>query len=197
LRNLRVERARAGLTLGELSKRSGVNPGTISAIERGVQAPQATTLQRLADALKVDVGLLLEDLGERQPRPLARSQLREVEGSWLSERKDRPVLVDFEEWARRVAELDVFGLDEEERVLTEVTETLEKEITELGRSESLREDPAPNWQLRRRLRRMLRREHGRKVRALRRYREHLIREGYERLDSLEALQFLQQADKVG
>jgi len=182
--------------LGELSKRSDVNPGTISAIERGVQSPQVATLQRLADALEVDVGLFLEDLEERQFRPLVGSQLKEVEGSWLADRKDKPVLVDFEEWARRVAELDVFGLDEEERVLTGVTETLEKEITELGRSESLREDPAPNWQLRRRLRRMLRREHGRKLRALQRYREHLIREGRERLDSPEALQFLQQTDKL-
>lgn len=58
MKGLRVERARAGLTLHQLSARSGVNPGTISALERGVRRPQMNTIYRLANALGVDVQIL-------------------------------------------------------------------------------------------------------------------------------------------
>lgn len=107
------------------------------------------------------------------------------------------MLMDFEAWTPMIAELDVFGLPEEERVLNDEAAALEEEITALGRSDSsTREDVAPDWQVRRRLRRRLRRDHGRKIRALQRYREYLINEGRERLDSPEALEFLREAAKA-
>lgn len=63
--SLRIARARAGLTLSELADRAGVGLNTISAIERGRQAPQAVTVHRLARALGVDPA----ELAEREKVP--------------------------------------------------------------------------------------------------------------------------------
>lgn len=48
---LRAERARAGMSQGELAEKSGVNVTTISAYERGDMVPGAGNLFALADAL--------------------------------------------------------------------------------------------------------------------------------------------------
>ena len=68
MRKLRTERAKAGLTLRELSQRTGLSITTISMIERGEQRPRATMLKRLADGLSVPVEALVEEV---EDRPLA------------------------------------------------------------------------------------------------------------------------------
>jgi transcriptional regulator with XRE-family HTH domain len=58
VQELRIARAKAGMTLMELEAASGVGASTISKIERGVTQPQANTLHKLADGLGVEVGEL-------------------------------------------------------------------------------------------------------------------------------------------
>ncbi len=58
---VRTARAEAGLTLMELAKRAGVTRDTISKIERGVHAPQAGTLAKLAKALDRPVAYFIEE----------------------------------------------------------------------------------------------------------------------------------------
>ena len=59
---LRRIRVRRGLTIKDLQERTGVNRGTISRAERRERTPLPLTLQRLADALGVDI----EDLTEEE-----------------------------------------------------------------------------------------------------------------------------------
>lgn len=61
LKALRIARAEAGMTLGELAEKSGVALNTISRIERGAQEPQAGTLHKLAAALEVRTADLLSE----------------------------------------------------------------------------------------------------------------------------------------
>jgi transcriptional regulator with XRE-family HTH domain len=58
-RNLRAARERLGLTQEQVSERSGVQPGEVSRIERGMRDPKVSTLKRLADAVEVEPGDLL------------------------------------------------------------------------------------------------------------------------------------------
>lgn len=59
--NVRVARARAGLSQKELAEKSGICETTISFIENGKQEMiRMSTLQKLAEVLGVDVGQLLE-----------------------------------------------------------------------------------------------------------------------------------------
>lgn len=58
--NLRVMRARRGLSLKELGELSGVNCGMISQYERGFYKPHAVTLAKLAKALGCDVADIIE-----------------------------------------------------------------------------------------------------------------------------------------
>jgi transcriptional regulator with XRE-family HTH domain len=60
MHSLKLARIRAGMTLTELAEKSGVTPNTISQIERGGRVPQATTLYKLALALRVDAAVLVE-----------------------------------------------------------------------------------------------------------------------------------------
>jgi transcriptional regulator with XRE-family HTH domain len=60
MHSLKLARVRAGMTLTELAEKSGVTPNTISQIERGGWVPQATTLYKLALALRVDAAVLVE-----------------------------------------------------------------------------------------------------------------------------------------
>ncbi len=53
--NLRVLRAERGLTLGEAASLTGVRPGTLSEIERGLRHPHHTTLSRIAAGYGVPV----------------------------------------------------------------------------------------------------------------------------------------------
>ena len=59
-KNLRAARKRLGLTQEEVAERSGVQAGEVSRIERGKRDPQVSTLEKLAKALEVPPGQLLE-----------------------------------------------------------------------------------------------------------------------------------------
>jgi transcriptional regulator with XRE-family HTH domain len=54
-REVRAFRARAGMTVAELSKRTGLSIGMLSKIENGNTSPSLTTLQSLSHALNVPV----------------------------------------------------------------------------------------------------------------------------------------------
>jgi transcriptional regulator with XRE-family HTH domain len=58
--NLRDARKRLGLTQEEVGERSGVHPTEVSRIEAGKRDPRISTLLRLARALEVRPGELLE-----------------------------------------------------------------------------------------------------------------------------------------
>jgi DNA-binding XRE family transcriptional regulator len=59
-KNLRAARVRKALSQEELASRSGVQQGEISRIERGKRDPQVSTLIRLAQALEMPPGRLLD-----------------------------------------------------------------------------------------------------------------------------------------
>ncbi len=54
-REVRAFRAQAGMTVAELSKRTGLSIGMLSKIENGNTSPSLTTLQSLSNALNVPV----------------------------------------------------------------------------------------------------------------------------------------------
>lgn len=58
--NLRDARKRLGLTQEEVAERSGVHPTEVSRIEAGKRDPRISTLLRLARALEVRPGELLD-----------------------------------------------------------------------------------------------------------------------------------------
>ena len=88
---VKIERQRQGLTVQQLSKRSGVSSGLISELERGRGNPSFGSLNRLARALEVALPKLLSGLGgdemvvradERyrlpESRPAATTPVREL-----------------------------------------------------------------------------------------------------------------------
>lgn len=58
--NLRDARKRLGLTQEEVAERSGVHATEVSRIEAGKRDPRISTLRRLARAVEVSPGRLLE-----------------------------------------------------------------------------------------------------------------------------------------
>lgn len=58
--NLRTARIKLGLTQEQLAHRSGVQAGEISRIEHGKRDPQVSTVERLAKALEITLGQLLD-----------------------------------------------------------------------------------------------------------------------------------------
>ncbi len=58
--NLREVRERLGLTQEQVAERSGVHATEVSRIEAGKRDPQVSTLERLATALEVAPGRLLD-----------------------------------------------------------------------------------------------------------------------------------------
>ncbi len=58
--NLREARERLGLTQEQVAKRSGVHATEVSRIETGKPDPQVSTLLRLAKAVEVRPGRLLD-----------------------------------------------------------------------------------------------------------------------------------------
>jgi transcriptional regulator with XRE-family HTH domain len=58
--NLREARERLGLTQEEVAQRSGVHSTEVSRIEAGKRDPQVSTVERLAQAVEVKPGQLLE-----------------------------------------------------------------------------------------------------------------------------------------
>ena len=61
MHSLKIARVRAGMSLTELARMSGVSPNTITQIEHGGRVPQATTLHKLALALHVDPAVLMQE----------------------------------------------------------------------------------------------------------------------------------------
>lgn len=59
-RNLSAERNRNGYTQRDLADKASITYQQVSNIERGKAAPMITTAVRLADALDVSVGTLVE-----------------------------------------------------------------------------------------------------------------------------------------
>lgn len=81
LRQLRKERK---LTQAELGQRAGVHNVNLSRYERGSSEPSAETLKRLAEALEVSVGYLVEGSAEEIPSvrfedPELRDQMHAIE----------------------------------------------------------------------------------------------------------------------
>ena len=74
---LRAARESRGLTLAELSSRSGVAVANLSRIERGLADPRLSTLERICDAL--DIRLSLAPAGA-QPTTLAAIRARAARG---------------------------------------------------------------------------------------------------------------------
>jgi transcriptional regulator with XRE-family HTH domain len=60
-KRIRETRARRKITLGDLTKDAGLTISFLSQVERGVTSPSLKSLRKIADALKVKVGSLLED----------------------------------------------------------------------------------------------------------------------------------------
>lgn len=58
--NLRAARERLGLTQEEVAQRSGVHSTEVSRIEAGKRDPKVSTLERLARAVEVKPGRLLD-----------------------------------------------------------------------------------------------------------------------------------------
>lgn len=58
--NLRAARERLGLTQEEVAQRSGVHSTEVSRIEAGKRDPKVSTLKRLAKAVEVKPGRLLD-----------------------------------------------------------------------------------------------------------------------------------------
>ena len=76
---LRRERARAGYTVRDLAEKAGLVPSTVSRLESGLVAePRPSHLQKLAQALGVDVEELYAEAGYIAPGalPELRSYLR-------------------------------------------------------------------------------------------------------------------------
>jgi transcriptional regulator with XRE-family HTH domain len=59
-KNLRAARKKLGLTQEEVAERSGVQAGEVSRIERGKRDPQISTLEKLAAAVELPPGRLLD-----------------------------------------------------------------------------------------------------------------------------------------
>lgn len=58
--NLRAARERLGLTQEQVAQRSGVHATEVSRIESGKRDPQVSTLRRLAEAVEMKPGQLLD-----------------------------------------------------------------------------------------------------------------------------------------
>lgn len=81
LRHLRKQK---GLTQAELGQLAGVHNVNLSRYERGLAHPRADVLQRLAEALEISVGHLVEGAPSEIPParlvdPELRQQLEEIE----------------------------------------------------------------------------------------------------------------------
>ena len=71
--NLRHHRKRAGLTLEDLSRLSGVGLATLSHTENGNRDPKLSTLVRLSHALRVDIADLFKATRSEDQPPQPRA----------------------------------------------------------------------------------------------------------------------------
>ena len=65
---VRTARESKGMTQSDLARATRLSPGAVSRIEHGERVPGSTTLARLAQALGLEVGALLNG-GQPQPKP--------------------------------------------------------------------------------------------------------------------------------
>lgn len=66
-RNVRAARKDRDMSQEEVERRAGLHGGTISMIEADKRDPQVSTVMRVAEALEVPPGWLLEDINEVPP----------------------------------------------------------------------------------------------------------------------------------
>jgi transcriptional regulator with XRE-family HTH domain len=124
IRRIRREK---GMQQKAVAKRAGIDPNSLSRIERDVRQPAAETVARLAQALGVAPGELFVDAEEgAYPKTLSLSSLSLRR--WLRERGFRYALMSRTEFAEYVLERDP-EVDEEtgvpalvERLLDEITD---------------------------------------------------------------------------
>lgn len=64
-RNLRLARARAGVSQEELADRAGIDRTYVSGIERGIRNPTITILAKLAGELDMSASELLAQANDR------------------------------------------------------------------------------------------------------------------------------------
>jgi transcriptional regulator with XRE-family HTH domain len=67
----RIRKLRGQLTQGELALRAGISRGFLARLERGLQDPTLTTIEKLAKALHIQAGQLFADApgaGRRRKR---------------------------------------------------------------------------------------------------------------------------------
>lgn len=60
--NIKAERSRKDLSQAELSEKINISVNSISAIERGVQIPNAVTIYNIAKVLQVSLDELFKDV---------------------------------------------------------------------------------------------------------------------------------------
>jgi transcriptional regulator with XRE-family HTH domain len=75
---LHKARIDAGLTLRELSEKSGVATETLSRLENDQRKPQVRTLNKIANALGIPVSVLADGLMVTDMRPLMRPSIEEA-----------------------------------------------------------------------------------------------------------------------
>jgi transcriptional regulator with XRE-family HTH domain len=138
VRELRIARSRADMTLMELEAASGVGASTISKIERGVSRPHAATLRKLADALGVSLvdlfrGSWREAFEDSQRfRKTAKERLEERLSLWKTARDEGAS----DELRRRL-------LDEVGRILDEASEALNKLLENVNDGLDGMAEPSP------------------------------------------------------
>ena len=59
-KNLRAARKKLGLTQEQVAERSGVQAGEVSRMERGLRDPKLSTVMKLAAAVEIEPGRLLD-----------------------------------------------------------------------------------------------------------------------------------------
>jgi transcriptional regulator with XRE-family HTH domain len=63
-REVRRQRERLGVTIGELAKAAGLSTGMLSKVENGATSPSLASLEALANALQVPIATFFKDHGD-------------------------------------------------------------------------------------------------------------------------------------
>ncbi len=84
---MRLRRARAerGLSLSELSRRSGIGKGTVSELENGLRGARLDTLFALSTALRIPLGALIPNHAGEAPRTVSGASVTAIPlATWTS-----------------------------------------------------------------------------------------------------------------
>ena len=120
MRKLRRLRAEKGLTMDALEERTGVSKRTISELERGMRAPQALTLAKIAAALGVDLDELLEEEAPKAPAPPPLEEVTEAGPQSLTDIPQDEFLRALSDAVSDAALLELFGRMDAERTHLEL-----------------------------------------------------------------------------